>query len=73
MTFNTDPVISFKIGPYNLDKNGAQVIDKDTGYWMLDTGLTTYFVIPAVAKRRAGIQQKLRYYWIPAFAGMTGW
>ena len=31
------------------------------------------FVIPAVAKRRAGIQGKLRYYWIPAFAGMTGW
>jgi len=33
----------------------------------------TYFVIPAVAKRRAGIQKKHRYYWIPAFAGMTAW
>jgi hypothetical protein len=31
------------------------------------------YVIPAAAKRRAGIQQKLRYYWIPAFARMTGW
>ncbi|CAB1060198.1 hypothetical protein D1BOALGB6SA_4963 [Olavius sp. associated proteobacterium Delta 1] len=31
------------------------------------------YVIPAAAKRRAGIQQKPRYYWIPTFAGMTGW
>ena len=34
--------------------------------------LAIYYVIPAAAKRRAGIQQKHRYYWIPAFAGMTG-
>jgi len=31
------------------------------------------YVISAAAKRRAGIQKKPRYYWIPAFAGMTGW
>ena len=30
-----------------------------------------YFVIPAVAKQRAGIQEKSQYYWIPAFAGKT--
>ena len=30
-----------------------------------------YYVIPAVAKRRAGIQRNPRYYWIPAFAGKT--
>jgi len=32
-----------------------------------------YLVIPAAAKRRAGSQKKQRYYWVPAFAGMTGW
>ena len=32
---------------------------------------TIYFVIPAVAKRRAEIQRKSLFYWIPAFAGMT--
>jgi hypothetical protein len=31
----------------------------------------TKLVIPAVAERRAGIQKKPCYYWIPAFAGMT--
>jgi hypothetical protein len=30
-----------------------------------------YYVIPAAAKRRAGIQPKLQFQWIPAFAGMT--
>ena len=33
----------------------------------------TNFVIPAAAKRRAGIQEMSHNYWIPAFAGMTGW
>ena len=32
-----------------------------------------YFVIPAAAKRRAGIQLKPRYDWIAAFAAMTDW
>jgi hypothetical protein len=31
-----------------------------------------HYVIPAAAKRRAGIQQMPQFYWIPAFAGMTG-
>jgi hypothetical protein len=30
------------------------------------------YVIPAAAKRRAGIQRTAQFYWIPTFAGMTG-
>ena len=30
------------------------------------------YVIPAAAKRRAGIQRTPRFYWICAFAEMTG-
>ena len=33
----------------------------------------TKLVIPAAAERRAGIQKRPCDYWIPAFAGMTGW
>ena len=33
----------------------------------------TKLVIPAAAERRAGIQKRPCNYWIPAFAGMTGW
>ncbi len=32
----------------------------------------TKLVIPAAAKRRAGIQTRIWNYWMPAFAGMTG-
>ena len=36
-----------------------------------DINPASKLVIPAAAERRAGIQKKPCYYWIPAFAGMT--
>jgi len=38
----SDFVISFSLGPYNLDKNAAPVFDQDAGYSILDAGLTGY-------------------------------
>jgi hypothetical protein len=46
----------------------TEVQNPKQGY---DHSPATKLVIPAAAERRAGIQKKPCYYWIPAFAGMT--
>jgi hypothetical protein len=51
---------------------GAKIFFAPGDWGMSAINSPNKLVIPAAAKRRAGIQKKPRDYWIPAFARMTG-